>query len=590
MDEGKFAADFVAQNIDNILSIAKNVYTTVDEKVKISLKKAYTDYLIATKQKYSTSKSFFIRNQSVDLYSYYIPTGIQCDKQEILLPSFKNCLESSNRIVITGTGGSGKTVLIKHLFLDCIKDKRFAPILIELRDLNNETLSLDNFIKGTLDTYGFDVSGSFILRAKKAGHFCFFLDGLDEVDYKTKKTLLQQIKSLSNKFPKCPIFISSRPDDVFTGLDNFSVFSMIPLDVESAIKLINKLPFDKSIQNKFTKKLAEGLFEKHESFLSNPLLLSIMLLTYSENAEIPSKLSIFYNQAYEALFQRHDAYKGAYTRNRLTDLDIQDFARVFSLFSVQTYDKRVFKMPKTDCLKYIDKSRANLVKEFSPEDYLSDLLNAACLLLEDGLEISFSHRSFQEYFVARYISSAAPEIQEKLIHRYLSHISSDQVLFLLLEINPELVERVLLVPELESMFKNLGVKRKVGITHAAKYIKGSYSSLQLHKGRLTANVNTNGYVVDIGHMAVKQCNTYKFPNNDYFDTKNKLLFEKHAKAEHGNRFKTEDLTYKTPLLSDILKMEGAFSISYLQAIFEAYKILKKKHENRVQNIDELLNI
>lgn len=137
MDEGKFVADFIAKNIENILSIAKNVYTSVDEKVKISLKKAYTNYLLNTRKKYSKSKSFFIRNQSVDLYSYYIPTGIRCDKQENLLPSFKNCLEYSNRIVITGTGGSGKTVLIKHLFLDCIKDKRFAPILIELRDLNN---------------------------------------------------------------------------------------------------------------------------------------------------------------------------------------------------------------------------------------------------------------------------------------------------------------------------------------------------------------------------------------------------------------------------------------------------------------------
>ncbi len=418
MDEGKFVADFVAHNIGKIFEIGKKVYGTLDEVVQINLRTAYTDYLTKTREKYSKSKSFFIRNQSVDLYSYYVPIGIACGNKKIPTPSFDNCIEFSNRIVITGTGGSGKTVLIKHLFLDCIRDKRYTPVLIELRDLNTQAQSLNKFIINTLDTYGFNISGDYVNKAKKAGHFCFFLDGYDEVNHSLRKNLIKQIGSLSNKHPNCPIIISSRPDDVFNGIDQFSIFNALPLNLDAAKNLINKLPFDEVVKAKFTTDLTGGMFEKHESFLSNPLLLSIMLLTYGENAEIPSKLSIFYNQAYEALFQRHDANKGGYSRNRLTELDIQDFSRVFALFSLQTYEKRLFKMPRIDCLNYIEKSRDNLHKKFNIEDYLSDLLSAACLLLEDGLEIAFSHRSFQEYFVALHISTAQPEIQNKLINRY----------------------------------------------------------------------------------------------------------------------------------------------------------------------------
>ena len=462
-DEGKFAADFIAANLDNIFNIASKAYNVMNEVVQIKLKTAYSTYLSTTGAKYSKSKSFFIRSQAVDIYDYYIPTGISCNGQTIQTPSFSNSLATSNRIVVMGTGGSGKTVLMKHLFLDCIKTKKYAPIFLELREINNENTNLDTFVEKTLQTYGFDISGDYIKRAKKEGHFCFFLDGFDEVNYSQRKKLIQEVKKLSNTYPDCPILISSRPDDVFNGIDEFSIFNMLPLTLASATNLVNKLPFDEEIKAKFISNLSDGLFKQHESFLSNPLLLSIMLLTYSENAEIPSKLSLFYNQAYEAIFQRHDANKGGYSRDRKTKLDIQDFARVFSVFALQTYEKRLFKFSRMDCLNFIEKSRKTLNQEFATEDFLDDLLCAACLLLEDGLEIAFSHRSFQEYFVARYIATATPAIQEKLLNRYWKNISNDNVISLLFEINPDLVERLLFIPKLENLFKEIGVKQKVGI-------------------------------------------------------------------------------------------------------------------------------
>ena len=170
------------------------------------------------------------------------------------------------------------------------------------------------------------------------------------------------------------------------------------------------------------------------------------------------------------MFQRHDANKAGYSRDRLTKLDIQDFSKVFSIFALQTYEKRAFKMPRTDCITYIEKSRDSLKKDFKPEDYLTDLLSAACLLVEDGLDIAFSHRSFQEYFVALHINNSAPEIQEKLINRYWKNMRSDNVILLLSEINQDLIERVLIVPKLEALFKEIGVKNNtIGITHATKY-------------------------------------------------------------------------------------------------------------------------
>lgn len=588
MVDGAFVADFVANNIEKIYSIGRKAYGRVDEALQIKFRTAYVDYLTITRDKYSKSKSFFIRNQAVDLYSYYVSTGVACGDVILGTPTFENFLEQSNRIVITGTGGSGKSVLIRHLFLDCIRHKLFTPILIELRDLNGSKLTLDEHVESVLDTYGFNISGDYILRAKQAGHFCFFLDGYDEIDHANRKLIIKQIRVLSSKFSKCPIIISSRPDETFNGIDEYSVFKILPLDINSASSLISKLPFEIDIKEKFVRALVEGLFDQHQSFLSNPLLLSIMLLTYGENAEIPSKLSIFYNQAYEALFQRHDANKGGYSRNRLTSLDIQDFSRVFSLFALQTYERRIFKMPLTDCLGYIEKSRANLHFTFRAEDYLDDLMSAACLLIEDGLEVAFSHRSFQEYFVALYISMASPEVQQSLLARYCENINQDNVISLLLEINPELVERLVLVPTLEEIFEGLGVKRKVGVQHTFKYMKSNYDSLILSAGRLhcsrgAKNKNTSSIV----YLASQHCGTYKFPDTRYFEEFYEVLRSKYAVGS-SRRWKLSEQSYRSSIIVDVIGGKGAFSQAALQGGFEAYRMLKAKHQNRSQDLKDLL--
>lgn len=597
MDENKFAADFIAANYEKIIDIAKSAYSTLDEKIKIDLKKGYSNYLLNSRLKHSKSKSFFIRDKPVDLYSYYEPTGISNEFTQIDSPSFKGCLLASNRIIITGTGGSGKTILMKHLFLDCFNECTYVPVLLELRELNNNVDSLNDLIKSTLSSFGFDSSDEYLNKSMKEGHFAFFLDGFDEIDNKSQKKVIKEIKLLARKNTKCSMFISSRPDNTLNDLDDFTIFSVEPLKLEGAKRLITKLPFDESIKDKFLNSLSNGLFESHESFLSNPLLLSIMLLTYSETAEIPNKLSIFYNQAFEALFHRHDAYKGAYKRDRFTSLDIQEFSRIFALFSLQTYEKKLFKMPRTKCLEFIEnsiyKSKYNQTLDFSSEDYLGDLISSTCLLIEDGLDIVFSHRSFQEYFVALYISSAAPDIQKQLIERYWSRMNFDRVIDLLHEINPELVERVLLLPKLDQLFEEIGVRKKVGISHGTKYLKKVYKAINIQEDKITATVNTEGKFQDYDNLVVflvKNYGSFKFKSQDLFEDYSRKMHSKYGENKSECKYKIKDLTYRTPLMADTLNGFGAFSLEFLQDAYSSFLKLKSKHKTQLDSLNNLLGI
>lgn len=587
---------FITNNLERINNLAKNAYDEVSSQVDIGLRTAYSNYLSKTRLKYSKSKSFFIRNQPVELYTYYVPTGIRCGEKVIEKPTFENCLDFTKRVVISGTGGSGKSVLMKHLFLNCIETNNYIPILIELRDLNSYDKTLDDFINETLSTFEFNTKEKYVMLAKESGHFSFFFDGFDEVDPSQRSKVITYIKRLSKKYPSCPILISSRPDDVLSGLDEFTNFRMMPLSLVEAVSLVKKLPFDVVIKNKFTSNLQSGLFEKHESFLSNPLLLSIMLLTYGENAEIPSKLSIFYEQAYVALYTRHDAYKEGYKRKQLTNLDLQDFSKIFSLFCLQSYEKRLFKMSRTQCLDFIKKSINYLNFDTNAEDYLTDLLSAACLLLEDGLEIAFSHRSFQEYFVAVQISSSPPEIQKKLINLYWTKISVDNVMPLLLEINETLVERELIIPRLEEFFSEvLGVKKSIGITHYLKYMKYIHESLLIENEGIysmydgSAKSNENRSMNRLVHMILKRYTDFTFPCRDEFIKYSKVFYDKYAGKVSRKEIKVKNLTIKSEVLIDLSNF-NQYSILIPQKTFEAFKFLKSKHNNSTQNFENLLGI
>jgi hypothetical protein len=371
---------------------------------------------------------------------------------------------------------------------------------------------------------------------------------------------------------------------------------MQPLDLYQAIELVRKLPFDEALKEKFCTNLSSGLFENHISFLSNPLLLSIMLLTYGENAEIPSKLSIFYNQAYEALFRRHDAYKGGYSRDRQTDLDIQDFSRVFSLFCLQTYQKRLFKMSRLTCIEIIEKSLKQLNIIANPNHYLSDLLSAACLMIEDGLEIAFSHRSFQEYFVALQISNASPEIQTKLINMFWLNWRSDSVMDLLREINPDLFERALLVPKLEDLFNELKVKKNIGVTHYLRYIKLIFQRVGYSHhddgGVMFTFVSDNSELRicqnKLRWIAAYDYSKVKRPTDEEIAKYNDYMYEKYFSEDI--EYATKTLNIRSQITVDLNDSKMWHSVANLSATYNAYKTLKSKHTNLANSFDQLLGI
>ena len=193
-------------------------------------------------------------------------------------------------------------------------------------------------------------------------------------------------------------------------------------------------------------------------FSDNPLLLTIMLMTYEEFAEVPSKMHLFYQEAYTVMSKKHDASKGGYKRALETGVSVDDFADIFARFCAMTYKNQKYEFSWFEMDSYYRslKDKYYSLREKSVSDFITDVCNNLCLMYIDGDKYSFVHRSFQEYFCARYFASQKDKNLDKIgIMMDQNKLSqqTDKVLRMLYEMIPEKVIEYLIVPYMKRLIE-----------------------------------------------------------------------------------------------------------------------------------------
>ena len=462
----KVATNLVEDAIKGSWNSVKSWFKDLDAKDSIRYGTAYEEYLDNTYRKYSKIKTIIYRRVPKDLYSFYECIGIRYNGKTIDTCCINNLLSIGKKILITGSGGTGKSILFKHLYLDTIKTTGYIPVMIELRSFNTVDLrdiSLEETIYQTLTQNGFELEKEYFEYSMMEGGYVILLDGFDELNRDKSLKLSSEIKNLSDKYSNNNYLISSRPSEEFIGWNDFAETQTLPLNKKQAIDLINKIEFDESIKSIFCKELEANLFEKYRSFASNPLLLNIMLLTFNNHAAIPDKLNDFYDQAFATLFNMHDATKDAYVRDIRTQLGCEDFKSVFAYICFKSYFSYEYQFSEPRIREYIlmAKKKYDHLK-FTIDDFLEDLTSSVCMIVKDGLTYHFSHRSFQEYFAAWYTCKLTDEIQSKLLSNWLKESDAainDSYFTMLFNMQSEKVNKIILFPcigTIKKIYEELG--------------------------------------------------------------------------------------------------------------------------------------
>lgn len=415
---------FTKTLIDESKQLFDEIYDTSYDQIKQFIGRDIKNYLTKQKDKYSHVKTLLRGNTPVYLYEVYFPAKLMDDNDKVInTNSSESLFKSYNFITIIGDAGSGKSTLVKHLFLNSIYEKFKIPILIELRYLNELSDDLESHIKNTISQNKLAVNLDILEKLLEKGKFTLFLDGFDEVDEKTKKKLVKQINDFVNKYNLNYYLLTSRPYSNVENLPLFTNLKMKDLSLENGeIKgfVYKQLGNEKELAEKAVKSIEQSDSVYIHSFLKNPLLLSLYLLTFQNYASIPDKKYIFYRRVINALFSEHDSKtKLGYVREKICGLDQENFELILKSFSFLSYfeSEFVFNRDYVNLKLKLIKQKRDL--KFDNNKFITDLKSAISLWVDDEGMFSFAHRSLQEYFTALFITELKEEEKERVYKKII---------------------------------------------------------------------------------------------------------------------------------------------------------------------------
>jgi hypothetical protein len=135
------------------------------------------------------------------------------------------------------------------------------------------------------------------------------------------------------------------------------------------------------------------------------------------------------------------------------------FKRVLAYFCLVTYNKQEFQFNREAAIAAIRAAAKLEGVNLEPGEFLNDLCECVCILVEEGTAYVFAHRSFQEYFAAYCLAYISPVTFAPLVTNFARR-PSDQVVVMLHDMNPEIFRREYLLPAAKQFEEQLQWSRQ----------------------------------------------------------------------------------------------------------------------------------
>lgn len=384
----------------HILSFAREKYIEFSISKISSLLEQRSEQMFKVRTIYENRKPTFISE-------FYYPTKLffEDDEPPILITCL-NEVKVQNNIVIEGTVGHGKSMFMRNLSLNEILNNSTLPIFFELRKLNKDEKLIDALCAYLSDLFDFDINEKDFYILARNGSLSLFLDGFDEVsDRDTINGIIRYLESWSVRFPHMRIVCSSRPDTAIQKNPHFYTLKISDYDDSDQKNFIYNLTKDNVITTQLMDKISNGSMDIQD-LLRTPLMLSFFLKTYEVKLKTPLTLSEFYADLFDVLMNRHDALKAPFSRERFIEIEdrvLQNIFEEFCLYSKEEGNKLSF--DKKFFTNGLESSLETLGLSVDPKNLINEYTKNICLILQDGVQYSFIHKSIQEFFIANLIKS-----------------------------------------------------------------------------------------------------------------------------------------------------------------------------------------
>ena len=337
-------------------------------------------------------------------------------------------VNKERKLIILGKPGAGKTTFLRYIALRALDGEltdKCIPVFISLKNWSDSDLTLLDYIVQQFDICGFPEAQPYIERILEKGKCLLLLDGFDEVTEKVNEAVTT-IRNFSDKYSLNRLILSCRIAAWNYFFDKFTDVEMADFD-DKQIKIFIKNWFGKG--TKKAKLCWETLNANPpiKELASNPLLLTMLCLTFDETMEFPRNRADLYEEALRALLTKWNAARGTKYKDVYGNLSSPRKVTMLSRIAAETFEKDQYFIPQrtlekqiSDYIKNLPEAQANKV-DVDSEAVLKAIEAQHGLLVERANRIySFSHLTFQEYFTAKYIvDNAQWKSLERLIENHL---------------------------------------------------------------------------------------------------------------------------------------------------------------------------
>lgn len=278
--------------------------------------------------------------------------------------------------------------------------------------------------------------------------------------------------------------------------------------------------------------------------------------------------------------------RGGYQRDRKCGLDICDFAKLFSAFCLCSYKDRQFSFSESQAINYIKRASSLVHVDVLPQSFLADLVQAVCLLLEDGMSYLFAHRSFQEYFTARCIVEAPTEYKKRLMECFSEGVGVDMVIALLHEMQPEYVEVNFVLPELERILSEFKVSGE-SISYESHYLflKKNFNRFEYFSDGIMGFVRKESeYLNRFVTFSIFQCGYLVGFSSFSGDVEScDQLFQR----EYPDGVSTDDLSEDSLIIRSLYEDGKWFGVSALKIMWGICEAIREKRKLTEREFDDL---
>jgi hypothetical protein len=393
--------------VDDIYNLGKSQFET---QLKRWTSKAKIKTLYGKYRNVRLVKTIWQVEKEVDLNEFYYPSKIIINGDRKIVMQLSDIPYKGN-VVIQGTVGQGKSIFFRYLTSRELFNGKIIPVFVELRRITKKKSLVKHLIE-EMQTLGFELDQDTFEFLLDQGMIVFFLDGFDEVNESLRTDLITEIEHLCKRFEKTRILISSRPDSGIEQSPFFRVMRLAFLVGNEYEKVIARICDD----SKTSEALISGVKSERKNIqelLTTPLMVALLVFRFKATQSIPENSIAFYSDLFNLLINRHDKSKAGYQRPRVSKLSDSNLETVFDATCFLTYQSGDSVYSKSDLIKQIRKALDVSQISADPDPVMKDICEITCLILEEGGEYRFVHKSVQEYHAAVFIKSQAEATAER---------------------------------------------------------------------------------------------------------------------------------------------------------------------------------